>query len=750
MKSVDPQALVDLLKDPAMVVSRSGQVVSANGPMATVTGYSNGDLCAMAADDLIADYQSVIGGWLSSGVGIGNLTRKDGTSSPVRLTVNEVGRERSSSAVLILFKSSVPRGMPLASLWPEQETSLDQCLEALEPAVLLIGADGRIIYANNKCCHLMGCGPQAMVGLDWAKVLLPSRYRASGRRHFESLVRGTAGPKGYQETGVVTWQGVGRLLGWSATTVLKDRQGKVIGVLGYGLDTNERQRAIEMLKDRDRLYRLVSENASDGIWTADLRGEITYMSPSMASIVGYTGDELMRMPLAQLLAPSSYEAGLAILKEQIDLDADPALDRRRSWTTEVELRRKDGSAVWTEARSSFVRDPAGRPIGIFGATRDVTERKQADSRLADSERRYRKLFEDSRDAILIALRDGALLDLNSQVLSLLGYPREDAAGLNLRSILGSRPWRRFQKMIEKGGYVRDLEMSIQRQDGSRIDGLFNFGLRRDASANIVGYEGSIRGITEWKRLQNNLRQYMNESTRAQEDERLRLSRDLHDGALQRVLTLSLNVEEAIAAERRPYAYRVQQLEGIRERLGEVAGELTWISHSLRPSVLDHLGLVPAVQALARDISGTARIETDLRVKGKLRRLPADTELGLFRIVQEALTNIRKHSGADRASVTLAFAARAVRVVVRDNGRGFALPEFLGDMAGKGKLGLVGMQERAQLIEGSFEIDSRVGVGTTVRVEVTGPKATSPSTPACASPRRPSPPPGHRRRAPRSG
>lgn len=243
---------------------------------------------------------------------------------------------------------------------------------------------------------------------------------------------------------------------------------------------------------------------------------------------------------------------------------------------------------------------------------------------------------------------------------------------------------------------------------------------------------------------------MNESTRAQEDERLRLSRDLHDGALQRVLTLSLNVEEAIAAERRPYAYRVQQLEGIRERLREVAGELTWMSHSLRPSVLDHLGLVPAVQALARDISGTARTVTELKVRGKLRRLPADTELGLFRIVQESLTNIRKHSGADRASVTVTFAGRAVRVVVRDNGRGFALPELLGDLAGKGKLGLVGMQERAQLIEGSFEIDSRVGEGTTVRVEVTGPKATSPSTPACASPRRPSPPPGRRRRAPRSG
>ena len=750
MKSANPQGLVDLLKDPAVIVNRAGQVVAANNAMAALIGSLGEEVCGMGAGSLIPGYEAVISGWLSAGIGMANLTRKDGISLPVRLTVEELGHDRDSSVVLVLFKGLVPRSMPLASLWPEQDISLDECLEALEPAVLLIDVDGRIIYANNKCCHLMGCDPEAMAGLDWTKVFLPRRHRARGRRHFARIVSGVAGPKEYQETGVITLQGIGRLLGWSAATTLRDRQGRVIGVLGYGLDTRERQRALEMLKDRDRLYRLVSENATDGIWTANLRGEITYMSPSMARIVGYTSDELMRIPLAQLMVPSSYEVGTGVLERQIALDTDTTLDRRRSWTMETELRRKDGSTVWVEARTSFLRDPAGRPVGIFGTTRDVTGWRQAESRLANSEQRYRTLFENSKDAILIVRRDGSLLDLNSQALSLLGYSRGDVEGLNMRLVLGSRVWLRFRRTVERYGYVRDLEMPVQRQDGSRIDGLFNFGLCRDASAQIIGYEGSIRDITEWKRLQNNLQQYMNGSTRAQEEERLRLSRDLHDGALQRVLALSLNLEEAIAAERRPYGYRVQQLEGIKERMREVAQELTWLSHSLRPSVLDHLGLVPAVQSLARDIMGTARIETEVKVKGKLRRLSADTELGLFRIVQEALTNIRKHSGADRATVSMTFTARGVRLVVRDNGRGFAVPEILGDLAGKGKLGLVGMQERAQLIEGSFEIDSKPGEGATLRVEVACAAATSPSRQACASPQRPSPPRGHPRRAPRSG
>ncbi len=134
-------------------------------------------------------------------------------------------------------------------------------------------------------------------------------------------------------------------------------------------------------------------------------------------------------------------------------------------------------------------------------------------------------------------------------------------------------------------------------------------------------------------------------------------------------------------------------------------------------MLDHLGLVPAVQALARDVADTARIETEVRMKGKLRRLSPDVELGLFRIIQEALTNIRKHSGATRAAVTIVFTAKAVRVSVTDNGKGFALPKVLGDLAGSGKLGLVGMQERAQLIKGNLAVQSEIGAGTTVRVEV---------------------------------
>ena len=241
-------------------------------------------------------------------------------------------------------------------------------------------------------------------------------------------------------------------------------------------------------------------------------------------------------------------------------------------------------------------------------------------------------------------RNGELLDLNRAALDLFGYSREALPQLNMKDLMPLREWRRFRQQIEKQGYIRNFGASLRRSDGALLECLLTFDLRRD-NGSIAGYEGSIRDITEYKRLQENLRVYMNEVVKAQENERLRLSRELHDGALQGLLALSLNVEEAIAAERRPYECRIRHLEGIKSKIGQVAEELTWMSHSLRPSVLDHLGLVPAVQALARDVSDTAKVRTEVRLKGKLRRFSPDVELGLFRIIQEALNNTRKHSGA---------------------------------------------------------------------------------------------------------
>jgi two-component system sensor histidine kinase DegS len=141
------------------------------------------------------------------------------------------------------------------------------------------------------------------------------------------------------------------------------------------------------------------------------------------------------------------------------------------------------------------------------------------------------------------------------------------------------------------------------------------------------------------------------------------------------------------------------------------------SQELRPFILDDLGLVPAVKWLAADLAKNEKIEVETEIGGNPRSLPPEAELMLFRITQEALTNVRKHARATRVLVRLDFSSHKVKVTIIDNGTGFETPSRLGDLTRIGKLGLAGMQERIQLLGGTINIESRPGTGVTLTVEV---------------------------------
>jgi len=337
--------------------------------------------------------------------------------------------------------------------------------------------------------------------------------------------------------------------------------------------------------------------------------------------------------------------------------------------------------------------------------------------LRESEERYRTLFENSRDAMCIATSDGKIVDVNQAALDLFGYAREEMMGLDVRDTVHALDRERFQKEIDQKGYVRDYEMKLSKRDGTHIDCLLTFAMRQGDDGSILGYEGSIRDVTEHKRLQQNLQLYITEVTKAQEEERKRIARELHDESIQDLAILSLDIE-AVTRARKPLSRgTVKSLEQIQEKVNHIAEELSRLSRALRPSALDQLGLVPAVKVLMRDLRKADGITTNLEVIGQVRRLSPEVELGLFRIVQEAVRNVRKHSEAATAVITVEFDRDKVVVSVTDDGKGFELPKRLSDFTSMGRLGLVGMQERAQLFKGSFSVQSEVGKGTTVRVEV---------------------------------
>jgi len=238
-----------------------------------------------------------------------------------------------------------------------------------------------------------------------------------------------------------------------------------------------------------------------------------------------------------------------------------------------------------------------------------------------------------------------------------------------------------------------------------------------AIENVRLYEREREIAAQLRTSAENLRSYVREITRAQEEERKRIARELHDDTAQALALLSRRLDTLSTLNEQMPKIPSQRLEELRELTDSILQGLRRFSRDLRPPVLDDLGLLAALKGLTTDLVKEGGTEATLEVIGSETRLSPEAELVLFRIAQEALNNVKKHSGASKALITVEFDEGGVGITVRDNGKGFELPDRMEDLAAAGKLGLIGMQERARLLGGSLTVQSRPAEGTTVVVTV---------------------------------
>lgn len=239
------------------------------------------------------------------------------------------------------------------------------------------------------------------------------------------------------------------------------------------------------------------------------------------------------------------------------------------------------------------------------------------------------------------------------------------------------------------------------------------------------WRATQRGIELERQQEREL--YIQKILVAQEEERLRISKEIHDETLQDLLALAY-VADAMIKECPEGDGRLEEKAGsIKDTSLRVAHELRRISSDLRPSTLDHLGLVPSLRALAERTGDEAGIPTLLTVLGVPRRLDKEAEIAIYRIVQEALTNVRKHSAATEAWVKLEFTRGSLKLQIGDNGHGFTPKLHMDRLASEGHLGLLGIRERVTALGGSLRLQSRAATGTVLhlRIPVPAMEATNP-------------------------
>jgi len=339
--------------------------------------------------------------------------------------------------------------------------------------------------------------------------------------------------------------------------------------------------------------------------------------------------------------------------------------------------------------------------------REIILRRDAEAArgaMRQSEARGRSLFENSPAATLQLDPDGAVREANPAAAALFGRGRDDLVGAALADLVGAEPAAAIgsgaRPVIELPG--GDGERRFLRPVVSEGPGAGAFQL-------------VFLDVSEERRRLGVKDAYAASVVKAQEEERARIAQELHDEPLQTVVHLYRLLDRlATAPDGRPDEVRRGLGEARRVAEG-IAEELRRLARGLRPASLEDLGLVTALGRLVADADGRESLHAHLRVEGEPRRLDPLVELGLFRIAQEAVRNVERHARAHQVEAGLRFDAEAVELTVVDDGRG--MPQAIQEDGEPHRLGLVGMEERAALLGGRFQIESRPPRGTSVRATI---------------------------------
>ena len=347
------------------------------------------------------------------------------------------------------------------------------------------------------------------------------------------------------------------------------------------------------------------------------------------------------------------------------------------------------------------------------------EQSMITDQLRQSEKHYRELFENAHDAIWIDDMEGNIISANRASEILTGFNKEELLKMKMKDFLSPEDLEianeARRSLLQDEPVQQPYRQRLIRKDGTqailRLTTNLSYG-----DGQSRAFQNIARDVTEEAKMQESLRSYVRQITKAQEDERLRISRELHDSTAQNLIALLHTLENFLDSQENLPLEEARELWAMHEQVKDIVQGVRSLSRDLRPAILDDVGLLAALHWVSREFRTTYGIKISLHVHGSERRFVPEVELLLFRIIQEALRNVGRHSHASNAEVLIEFAENKITASVRDNGIGFQALGKIDDLSRDGKLGLVGMQERVRLLGGNLEINSEPGKGTSVIVE----------------------------------
>ena len=694
--------LVEQASDGIFIVEPAGEIVEVNPKGCEMLGYTREELLQTPVAGIMTD---TIDSW-----SLGKLStmhaeqtllsermmiRKDGSRFPV-----EISSKMLRNGQLQAIVRDITERKRVEGALREYESRYRMLIERSGDAVFIGDQIGRCLEANQAGLDLVGYTMEELLTKRISDIIaddlsqVPLRWddlRAGKPIRHDRLLRHKDG------TLVPTELAVGRL-----------EDGRFLAV---ARDISARKAASEALRLSEERFAKAFKASPDAISINRLSDNVVLeVNDSFADITGYSRDEIVGT--SNIVQNMWVDQGA--LKRLTDLLSEGKTVR----DFEFKYRKKSGE-VCSGSMSADIISIDGEPCMLM-ICRDITQQQQAQQALLETQERFYAVFESALDPIFITNKDGIYVDVNPAVCTMLRLPKDRIVGRYSQEFVPASQRNAAREMREKlyASGEAEGELELLRSDGeiiyvqykSRPD--FYNGLTLTVGRDITDQKAYEEALKEHAASQANL---LNQLMNAQETERRRLSMEIHDGPLQSIAVAITELDRSLRRQDRGEAELARrELSSLRGTLTNMVAELRTVLSDLSLEILSNYGLEAAIRAYAERFPDIEGINLTLRNSLQVR-LPYSIELLLYRLAQETLANVRKHSQATEVMITLEDRENRLYMAISDNGRGFDVSEALAhsQLQAGYRLGLRSMRQRIEEAQGGLTIESHPGEGTTL-------------------------------------
>jgi len=616
----------------------------------------------------------------------------------------------------------------------ESEERFRSFVENLHVGIVSCDAQAHIHYANPAALEMFELKLEQVTGKTEAELGLEVlREDGSVLTASEGLIPTVVASRRPIQHLVVGWRHLesGKAI-WTLLDAVPqcNAAGEVTNILVSLTNLTEQRRATEALRESEERFRTLVTGLQAAVVLHDVDGRIEYGNPALLRMFGFTSE-------SEVVGKKGSELGIEIVTSdgrEISEQERPVsvVLRTKAPMHDIQVgfrHLRSDEPVWVFGSSAPRFDSAGKIVGVITWFTDITEQRRATEALRESEERFRTLVRDLHVGVVLHNADGSVQFANRAALETFGMTAEQVVG-KVPSRLGLSAIDVNGNPIPTGNLpahivIRTKLPAFNQVLGWRRPGvpgitwIFGNAMPQFApDGSILRVISSFSDITEMKNAERAIRQLSTELLKLQDDERRRIGRELHDGMAQTVLAVNLSLAQIRQSSQPLNGASSRALDKARELLQQMSREIRTLSYLLHPPLLDDLGLVTALKEYVNGFSERSGIETSLKVPSRFPRLPQIVETTFFRITQESLSNIQRHSGSKLAKVTLQENEDEVILEITDYGRGLDASAN-GDSRGHGTrlgVGIPGMRERMAQLGGYLDIESNAK-GTTVRARI---------------------------------